>query len=385
MFESKIFEIIVYPESYDCSQIKTLCKHFEYIKDFAFVQHDKDEGKKEHYHIALQTHYTLSSERIAKDFGVNENAVEKAKSTRKTHKFDDVLLYLIHKNAPDKYQYSTDEVTASFDYASFIEKHRSKEAKSSRKIEIIEQIQMGYIREYNLHEHITAMEFVQFGTVIKSAFQYREKMLAGSERNMDVIFIQGKSGVGKTTFAKKIAQKRGLDYFISSSSNDILYGFASQPCCILDDVRGSVMTYSDWLKLLDNNTNSTVKARYNNKNLAEVNLLIITTPNTIDEFYNEIFDHEGESIIQLKRRCGTYIRMEKDYYYVSAWDKEKNCYTNEIRFCNDIAVEFKQAGNVTKNALAVLGLDESEAIAPQNNFVQLTDEQAKQIKLLFAE
>ncbi len=44
------------------------------------------------------------------------------------------------------------------------------------------------------------------------------------ERHTTVYYICGKSGSGKTTLAKRIADSRKLDYFISSGSNDVMDG-----------------------------------------------------------------------------------------------------------------------------------------------------------------
>lgn len=381
MFESRTFEIVVYPDSYDCSQIETMCKH-EYIKDYAFALHDKDDNKP-HYHIMIQTHETQNSLRIARDFNVNENAVEKAKTKKRTHKYDDMCLYLIHKNAPCKYQYEPSIVVSSFDYLVFIEKYKAREVTATRRAEIINLIHTGVIKEYNLNEYVSVDEYIKFSNAIKSAFSYCEIEQNNLKRNMQVVFITGKSGTGKTTFAKERAYDMNYDIFISSSSNDPFYGYAGQPCVIMDDLRGSALSYADWLKLLDNDTNSTVKARYSNKNLSSVKLLIITSSQTIEEFYRDIFDNNGESIIQLKRRIGLYIRMEKDFYYVSAWDNKIKGYTDEVRFKNNILLQFPDTNNSLENSLQCLGLDIKDSIPICNDFVDMTEEQMKQAKLLF--
>lgn len=382
MFESKNFEIVVYPDSYDCEHLEDICKKFEYIEKWAFCLHDKDE-QKPHYHIMLQVFYTLESTRIAKDFGVGETYIEKPKSEKKTHKYDDMLLYLIHKNAPQKYQYDVESVTANFDYFAFIEKHKGNVSKQKRKNEIIEGIKCGLIKEYNISEYITAHEYVTFASAIKSAFAYCEKVNVSTVRDMQVIFITGDSGTGKTSLAKYFAEKRKLDYFVSSSSNDLFYGYGGQPCIILDDVRGSLMMFSDWLKLLDNNVNSSVKARYNNKNLSQCKLLILTTSQSIEEFYWDIFDNNAENIVQLKRRCGIHIYVESECYYVKEWDKLHNCYTAQKCFKNRIFEEYVKKSVEKMSALQILGIEDEEEYNPKSDFMNASDEQAEQIEMMF--
>ncbi|MCI8381453.1 MAG: AAA family ATPase [Lachnospiraceae bacterium] len=43
-------------------------------------------------------------------------------------------------------------------------------------------------------------------------------------RQLEVIYICGGSGTGKTTLAKHIAEKYGYSFFISGSDNDLLDG-----------------------------------------------------------------------------------------------------------------------------------------------------------------
>lgn len=382
MFESRTFDIVVYPDSYDCEHLADICRKYEYIKDWAYCMHDKD-NQKTHYHIMIQTYETQSSARISKDFGVGENYIEKAQTKKKTHKYDNMCLYLIHRNAPEKYQYNVDDVTASFDYKAFIEKHENKEKKTNRRNEIIDLIHAGTIKEYNITEFVTAREYVQYSSAIKSAFAYREKLQTSVKRNMQVIYISGKAGCGKTTYAKERAEALGYDCFISSASNDLFYGYGGQPCIILDDLRGSMMSYADILKLLDNNTNTTAKARYNNKNLADVKLLIITSSQSIEEFYHDVFDNNGESILQLKRRIGTYVNMDKDYIYVSVWDNRIKSYSKEKKFRNNILLRFPDNDIDIDSALAILGISAEEEITEKNEFVTLTPEEEKQVKLLF--
>ena len=93
---------------------------------------------------------------------------------------------------------------------------------------------------------------------------------------MNCIFITGASGTGKSTYAKQIASENNLSVYISSGSNDVLDDYQGQDCIILDDLRPSCMGLSDLLKMLDNNTASTVKSRYKNKVL-ECKMIIITT------------------------------------------------------------------------------------------------------------
>ena len=76
----------------------------------------------------------------------------------------------------------------------------------------------------------------------------------------------------------------------------------------MDDIRPSDFLLSDFLKILDNNTQSTVKSRYKNK-LLECQYLIVTTSHDIPVFFDLLLGSEGESVKQMERRCTLKIQM----------------------------------------------------------------------------
>ena len=152
------------------------------------------------------------------------------------------------------------------------------------------------------------MEYDKFKRAIDNAFTYRRDTLKSLDRQMNVIYIYGGSGTGKTTYAKQLAINKGLSCYISSGSNDPLDGYKGQDCLILDDIRPGDFLLSDFLKILDNNTQSTVKSRYKNK-LLECQYLIVTTSFDIPVFFDLLLDSEGESVKQMERRCTLKIQM----------------------------------------------------------------------------
>nr|WP_278335519.1 hypothetical protein [Clostridium paraputrificum] len=151
--------------------------------------------------------------------------------------------------------------------------------------------------------------------------------------------MTGTSGSGKTTLAKKICESKGLAYYVSSGSNDILDGYSFQPALIIDDVRHSCMGLGDLIKLLDNHTLCSIKSRYKNK-IVHCDLIILTTVLDLETFYQNVFTEENEPITQLKRRCGIHIQMNKDYIFISMWDNKKMSYSKEIVYKNNIISEF---------------------------------------------
>lgn len=328
-FSAKLFEVVVYPESFDVNKLEEILGNSA-IKDYAYILHDKD-NKKEHIHIAIRTIDSRQSDYVAKWFGVLENAVGRVKG-----KWSDMLKYLTHRNAPDKHQYDDDEVKSNFDWKKAV----AKGEENIRLDGIIEDIANGKIREYNYTQYITDREYIKYKRQIETAFNYRKDKLRGEKREMEGIFITGDSGLGKTTYAKLICEEKGYSYFVSSGSNDVLDGYMGEEVVILDDLRPSCMGLSDLLKMLDNHTASTVKSRYKNKVL-ECKLIIITSVLGIDKFFHNVFTEEKETIVQLKRRCKTYIRMHLDTIDIMIYDDYLRDYDLPITAKNPIANMYK--------------------------------------------
>ena len=248
------------------------------ISQYAWIVHDKDTyspeeeaenpdhkaGTAKPPHVHLMLHFKDDQpqqfDSISKWFGLEPQYVRFIK-----RKWVNAVGYLVHANAPEKYQYDFKEVHANFDVKTTLDllKRDSKLYLNS----IYQRILSGEIREYNKTLEIDNLVLISHAREINEAFKIRAEYLQATklERNTEVIYITGPAGCGKTTLAKKIATERGLAYFVSSGSNDIMDGYGQQPCLIIDDARPSSMGLSDFLKLLDNNTPSSVKSRYKNK------------------------------------------------------------------------------------------------------------------------
>lgn len=105
-YRNRTHLLMLYPE--DNTHMEAL-KKIEKSFDYAYILHDKDcdaDGvvKKPHYHVVLRFPNQMWSSALAKELGVTENYLEEPRS------FDNALMYLIHFNDSDKFQYSIEEV-----------------------------------------------------------------------------------------------------------------------------------------------------------------------------------------------------------------------------------------------------------------------------------
>ena len=320
------------------SEIIEIIESIVHIKKYAFIVHDKDKKEdfslvEKHFHCAIVLEHPNNAKTVSKWFlekglNINEHNIEYAKG-RLMH----MLAYLTHENAPEKYQYSDEEVISNFEWKKEVEKLQYMDLDN-----VIEQIKEGKIREYNKTEFIPIEMMVNNKRKIDIAFEWRaDSMSEKGERNLDVIYIEGESGAGKTSYAKMLCDRRGYSYCVSSSSNDPLQDYKGHDVLILDDLRPSTMTVSDLLKLLDNHTNSSAKSRYRNKHMYECKLIIVTSVLPLEEFYKGLKENESEPIKQLKRRCETRIVVEKEVIKFYAYDEEEDKYESVGREENSVA------------------------------------------------
>lgn len=345
-------------ESID-EMIKTI-KANQAVERYAYIIHDKDVDdsgnlKAEHIHIMIKFAYSYNVMTLAKQLNLASQYVQHIVSRN----YEDALLYLTHANAKEKYQYASDAVKANFDYKAICERYLKRKEQAISKLSEKEQIRIfceeiveGKIRQFNYHLFISVDLYTRKRVIFDNAFKMRTDILkAREDRNMEVIYMTGTSGSGKTTYAKQIAKNKGYSYYVSSASNDVLDSYAGQDCLILDDLRGSCIGLSDLLKLLDNHTASTVKSRYYNKTL-ECKLIIITTILNIEDFFTNVFKEQDEPLIQLKRRCSTYFEFTSQEIRVSMYDATLQDY----KYINTIK-------NPVADLYPVIALDEAMATA----------------------
>lgn len=311
------------------------------IEKYCYLLHEHDTNedgtpKHLHYHLYLKFNTKVDLSVIAKAFKQKENRVEKIKAGS----YDGAIPYLIHANAPEKFQYNVNDVKANFDYKKFIEDWNNKKSNKKRLAEIREGIESGKIRRFNLYESITMEEYARYYNSIERYFKYRDIILSKKQIQKKCIFITGPSACGKTEFAKQWSIKRGLSCYITGSSNDPLQGYGGEDVLVLDDLRGSVFSFSDLLKLLSNDTNTAVQSRYYNK-LLQCEYIFITSVIDIDDFYKNVFEHEEEPIVQLKRRCSVYIDMDFKEINIYSFNKRimdysfVDCVKNNLKYLKE--------------------------------------------------
>lgn len=309
------------------------------VKDYAYILHDKDKNadgteKLAHWHIMIRFKDSVPTTSICNWFHIQPERIGKIHG-----RFADALAYLTHSNTPEKEQYLEENVVSNFDFVAEAASVLAKSASRKRKDELIELIQSGVIREYNYTDYITAIEYDRFKKSIDNAFAYRKDALMHMDRNMTCIYIFGESSCGKTTYSKQLAIEKGYSFYVSSGSNDPLDGYRGEDCLILDDVRPEDFNVSDFLKLLDNNTQSTVKSRYRNKML-ECQLLILTTSMSMPVFFRRLSGCNTEQIKQFERRCELYVEMTEQTMKTYLYQRKSGKYQYVETYVNPVFTQY---------------------------------------------
>lgn len=300
--------------------------HYQY----AYIYHDKDIKhdddtnedvvKPNHMHFMVNTGlsrwtFQMLLDRFA-SLGLKTQMLQKVRKG-----WNNALSYLVHRTEgavnDGKHLYELKEVTANFDYSTTIGVIEEQvEEKKTRIDEVIEKINTLECRRYNIYDYISIEDYTKKGNKLKidTAFSYVEVRLQAErkDRDMEVYWIYGKPGVGKSTLAKTLCNNQKWSFAVSSSSNDPLQDYNGQDALILDDFRPTGWSKSDVLKMLDNHTSSSIKSRYQNKQTCYLRAIIITTVHSPYEIWNTWDNGSKEPYDQLYRRIRYNIEMYRD-------------------------------------------------------------------------
>lgn len=378
MINCKNIEISIHLEAcndeniylFDKNKLVTKLEQLGYVDTFAFIYHNEeiDKGTTNHIHLMLQFKQTMALDRLEKDFALPNQCFEKIKG-----RWCNAIAYLTHSNRPEKHQYSIDKVVSNID----VEKVTKEALETQSERLRIEKLLLDYgeckITKRKLLDNINADIFHKYNAMYKHMVEYRQMKVR--RRDMRVMYICGSSGSGKTTLAKFLAETNNFDYFVSGSGKDVLDGYDKEECIILDDLRASSFEKAELFKLLDNNTNSSVKSRYKNKDISFCKLLIITSIKSPLELYNwETCGNDvNESFKQFARRLGNRffminaldevvaIKLEQNPFRESEWrqgEKIKSPITMKSVF---------EYFNIANSVDAIMGDILSNAINACNN------------------
>lgn len=331
-------------------EIEEIVKKKSVVKKYAFIVHDRDvysekdektdlllpaekrkgikagDLKPAHVHVYLNFGQSSASFRVvAAWFKDGEERVSKVHG-----RMGDMLKYLTHSNSPEKYQYSLSEVSTNMD----IEEEIAKDAAAQRVYGEMDAVLLSFAAEeitfaqtqIRLKEiRVKCSERKQleyWNTATKMAERIWKQNCAVStkgQRDMEIIFIYGESGVGKSTYAEMYAAFLCNEYGYrdvcrGSANNDVLQDYMGEDILILDDYRdvdemtGKAHSLPNTLKMLDPHFASSSESRYTNKTFTGKLIIITSTKDPLTWF-----EGTKEQRWQFFRRITSLIEIDEHY------------------------------------------------------------------------
>lgn len=325
--------MIVQQVKYLAPPIDTLDKLLEKVGEigaerYAGILHDKDVDEENHIHLFAHFANAREIKAVAKALNILPQYIaiwDKGISNG--------FAYLTHrtKSAEQDYQYSAAEVTANFDYVSWLEKyeanHKKKKTSASQRNEIehlLDCLYVGILTREEVEKKLSGSEYAKNHKKIEDVWAKRLQNLAEERmkqrkaegQQVEVIWIYGEAGTGKTRLAKEQAIKRDPSYFITGSSRDPFQRYSGEDVIIYDEARPSDIRFSDLLKLLDPyGEDVSAPSRYYDKAICAA-VYFITSPYSPLEFYKEIMGEDWETqkdgFDQLLRRLSLVLHVTKE-------------------------------------------------------------------------
>lgn len=334
---------------YDRSYIQKIIENFskKYMgTEYFYIEHSADEEvSMTHWHIVFRFKNPIPFDNIKMYFPYGN--IESCRSVKQC------VQYLVHQNDESKKQYEWAQVVSNCkDLTPYKVKNDKQSEVDIQKI--LERIDKGEIKEYNQFEAIPIEIWSKYRSRIENALlYYRERVCMDKNREIQVVFISGDTGTGKTTFAKQFCEKTNLTYCVSSSSNDAMQDYKGEDVLILDDLRDDSFAFADLLKILDNHTKSSVKSRYHNKAFIG-NMIIITSYRPITDWY---FDVKQESRIQLFRRVKTWYKFYDDKVDVFEYNEDKFKYIKLASMPNPVRIDKQKQVNMGLKMMEAFGFE----------------------------
>lgn len=332
----------------------------------SWIRHDDERENTPHTHYVghLPKNRRTEVSNIAKWAGVPDNMVEIVRSSV------GILTYLTHENEPDKVRYSSDKIQGNIDIVSYVAQENAKIQKANSLSAILTAIDNDEIVEYNLTECIGMESYVKFSRQIERAFKYKNDKGNTEDRDMEVWYIYGNAGSGKTTIAKEIAKQLQYRCYISAGGKNPFDDYKGEPCVILDDARPSDWKFSDFLKLTDNNTSSMVGCRYYNKHFYRCKLLIVTNCEPLNTWYKGLQEFNGEALEQLTRRFSRIVqivRTDKKHGIIKAHD-----HTEGVDIFFDLPTIAQKRSKIDWSSVGAKIMPKGQQMSIQTNFEELS-------------
>lgn len=322
--------------TYDEEYIKAFFDRYDNsVIEYAYILHENDVNEKgeveqAHYHLCFRktnkTNFKFDTLKHAFPVG----KIEQGRT------WEYMIQYLIHKNHPERTQHSVESIKSNIDGGTldlYLKSTPSVKKKNSLEYQFnkLENDILDFkILHYEFNEQLATNRVYRelkdhYANKIDQAFDTQKIAIyekGKNHRSLEVIFVEGAEGNGKSGIAIAYCQYKGWSYFVASDKNDPMEGYGSQKCMILEDLRDDTFSYDSFLRLLNTYVGSSVKSRYRNKAFTG-DTIIISSYCPLSEYY-KVDEKKGkkkkyvadESYFDYEA-YGRDIRLESSCLYTS--------------------------------------------------------------------
>lgn len=137
-------------------------------------------------------------------------------------------------------------------------------------------------------------------------YEYRKKLYKGRIRDIEVHYIFGKTGVGKTRLVYDLYQNRYEDLYVVSDYSNPFDLYDNEDCLVLDEFAGQLEVEA-MLKILDRYPTE-LRARYQNRQANFTKVYILSNVE-LDDCYSASRLRNSRQWDALLRRITTYQEM----------------------------------------------------------------------------
>lgn len=265
--------------TYSLNNIITILKDWEKARNLEYYVIQHNDVDNSHYHIVIKfPSNSPSCFKVLKHkfpFGYIDTCRTGVKNC---------VRYLVHADHPEKTQYDWDSIVTNNPTKLETYKIPGKDNLDIETKVITDKILAGELREFEIDKIPPEIFTKKYSTIMRT-FEYKRKLLlADTTRNVEVIVLQGKTRLGKSTFCKAYAEKHGKSIYFSSSGRDFFGELLGQEVAVIDDTNYENIEINDLKKIIDPHLNCAVVSRYHNK-LFTGDTIFICTNQDITTWY----------------------------------------------------------------------------------------------------